>query len=170
MAFTATRLLNRDDVNSLEWNVLILIAGGISLGAGMRLTELDTAIVAQLTGTGLTSVFVLLAILVCVTILLSTFISNTAASNLLLPIGISLGVALGGPGRPAEVEIAIAIALAASASMALPISTPPNAIAYAQGEITTKDLALTGGIISVISAALIICGTGLVVRFWQLGM
>jgi solute carrier family 13 (sodium-dependent dicarboxylate transporter), member 2/3/5 len=170
VAFTATRLLHRDDVNSLEWNVLILIAGGISLGAGMRMTGLDSAIVQLLLAQGLTSVLLLLAILVSMTMLLSTFISNTAAANLLLPIGISLGVALGGPEGAVEVEIAIAIALAASASMALPISTPPNAIAYAQGGIATRDLAFTGAIVGVTCALLLVFGTGFVVRLWGVGM
>ena len=75
--------------------VLILIAGGISLGAGMQMTGLDKIIVQALPiGPGSSGTLVVV-VLVLATVLMSTFMSNTAAANLLLPIGISAAVTLG---------------------------------------------------------------------------
>ncbi|MFS8066104.1 MAG: SLC13 family permease [Byssovorax sp.] len=160
VAFTATRLLDRTDVNGIEWNVLILIAGGIALGAGMQRTGLDKMLIGQLPGTGPW----LLAALVIATLLLSTFMSNTAAANLLLPIGISAAAASGE--ASATGHMAMSIALSASAAMALPVSTPPNAIAFASGEISTRDMALTGAIVGGIAAAAILALGEPVMRLW----
>lgn len=164
VVFTATGLLDRTDVNNLQWNILILIAGGIALGAGMQMTGLDQMIVKWLPSGGGVAV-ALVAILVAVTMALSTFISNTAAANLLLPIGISSASALG---AGAAVHVAVSIALAASMSMALPVSTPPNTIAYSTGEITTRDMAMTGAVVGAFAALLIVLFGGPVMRFWAI--
>ena len=42
------------------------------------------------------------------------------------------------------------IALALSFAMTLPISTPPNALAYATGKIKNIDMIKAGGIVSVL--------------------
>lgn len=166
IAFTTTGILQRDDLNRIEWNILILIGGGMSLGAGMQMTGLDQHVVGWLLA-GQTSGLVLLTALVFATLGLSTFMSNTAAANLLLPIGISAAVS--GAGNLPATQVALCIALSASLSMALPISTPPNAIAYASGEVTTRDLLRVGIVIGLFGALLIIAGSGLVLRLWGLG-
>jgi sodium-dependent dicarboxylate transporter 2/3/5 len=155
VAFTAPGLLGRADFNTLEWHILVLIAGGIALGVGMQATGLDTVLVGAIPESGR---FALMP-LVLATVLLSTLMSNTGAANLLLPVGLALAassVALG------AAETGIAIALAASAAMALPVSTPPNAIAYAQGELESKDFALPG----MAAAVLLVLLTRPVVAFW----
>ena len=60
-------------------------------------------------------------------------------------MGDSLGL-LGGTST-----VLIGIAVAASCAMALPISTPPNAIAYSTGLIQQKDMAKTGLTVGIIS-------------------
>ncbi len=160
IAFTATSMLKQHDINGLEWNILILIAGGIALGRGMQLTGLDVALVESLP---MTAVLVL-PVLIVATLLLSTFMSNTAAANLLLPIGVSFAVALPGPGA---VVVGVCIALAASVSMALPVSTPPNAIAYAQGDLETRDFIRIGAMVGVIAVTLIVLFGNPIVSFWM---
>ena len=166
VALTASGILNRNDLNSLEWNILILIAGGIALGAGIQMTGLDQIIVNWLPLSG-GGVMLLLVILVLATIVFGTFMSNTAAANLILPIGISSAAFLD-HGDGVIKQVAIGIALAASASMALPISTPPNAISYAHGEVSTRDMAIAGSIIGALAAVLIILFSGPVMRLWGL--
>jgi solute carrier family 13 (sodium-dependent dicarboxylate transporter), member 2/3/5 len=164
---TATRLLDRHDVNGIDWNVLILIAGGISLGAGMQMSGLDQIIAEKLPG-GEGGGTWTLAALVTATLVFGTFMSNTAIANLLLPIGISAATAFG-PGQPGVVQVAMSIALTASVSMALPVSTPPNAIAYARGEVRTRDMARGGVIIGIVALLLVVAFGGRVMRFWGIG-
>ncbi len=107
----------------------------------------------------------LLPALLLLTIGLSTFMSNTAAANLLLPIGISSAALLGGNGGPAT-QAAVSIALAASLSMTLPVSTPPNAIAYAAGGFATRDLRRVGLLVGAAGALFVVLGGGFVLRQW----
>ena len=87
---------------------------------------------------------------------LSNFISNTATAALLIPI---LTVVCQGMGDKLNViggdsTVLIGIAVAASAAMCLPISTPPNAIAYSTGLIEQKDMAKTGILVGLITLVL----------------
>jgi solute carrier family 13 (sodium-dependent dicarboxylate transporter), member 2/3/5 len=146
IAFTTTGILGRKDYNGLEWHILTLIAGGIALGTGMQVTGLDQVLISYVPAEG---AFVVGAMVVA-TVLLSTFMSNTAAANLLVPIGVALATT-----QFLALEMGIMIALAASIAMALPVSTPPNAIAYAYGEFETKDIALAGSIVGIVALILI---------------
>jgi solute carrier family 13 (sodium-dependent dicarboxylate transporter), member 2/3/5 len=167
VVFTASGVLSRTELNRIEWNVLILIAGGISLGAGMTMTGLDRVIVGWLPVGGGQSLLLLLGVLVLATILLSTFMSNTAAANLLLPIGVTAATVAGAGAN--TVQMTLCIALAASLAMSLPISTPPNAIAYARNEFTTRDLVRVGVWIGAAGAVLVLGGVGVMLRLWGMG-
>jgi solute carrier family 13 (sodium-dependent dicarboxylate transporter), member 2/3/5 len=169
VVFTASGLLDRTDVNSLEWNILILIAGGISLGTGLQMTGLDKLIVQWLPFSERTPLIWVVASLSLATLLLGTFMSNTAAANLLLPLGISAAMIPAAGDPTGIIRVGICIALSASMSMALPISTPPNAIAYSSGEIQTRDMAAPGILLGIAALFLIVAFSGVVLRFWGLG-
>lgn len=154
VVLTATGIFTRDDLGQIEWSVLILIAGGISLGAEMKLSGLDRLVVQWPPASGGNELG-LLAVLVVGTMAVGMFMSNTAAANLFLPVGFAATSAVGAVGLPA-VQVALSIALAASLSMALPVSTPPNAITYARGEFTTRDMARVGLLVGALGALLII--------------
>jgi sodium-dependent dicarboxylate transporter 2/3/5 len=54
------------------------------------------------------------------------------------------------------VSYSLAVALAASLSMALPVSTPPNAMTYARGGLRSTDFLRTAGFIGVVGAAVVV--------------
>jgi sodium-dependent dicarboxylate transporter 2/3/5 len=162
---TATGVFTREDLGRLEWSILILIAGGIALGAGMQLTGLDRLAAQWLPASGGSGLWLLIA-LVSATMIIGSFMSNTAAGNLLLPIGLS--AAAGTAAGLSPVQAALSIALAASLSMVLPVSTPPNAIAYARGEFSTRDMARVALLVGGVAALLIVVGGGFIMRFWRL--
>jgi sodium-dependent dicarboxylate transporter 2/3/5 len=164
VAMTATRVLTERDVNSLDWTVLILIAGGISLGAGMQTSGLDDIVTGWLGFDADDSPRLVAAVLVAVVLGVGTFMSNTAVANLLLPVGVSAGLASASP--DAVAELTLSIALAASCAMSLPISTPPNALAYSRGIVTTRDMARIGAIVGATAGMLIVAFGSLVMRFW----
>jgi sodium-dependent dicarboxylate transporter 2/3/5 len=86
-------------------------------------------------------------LLAYVTMALSNVMSNTAAANIVVPIAIVLAVG-------AEAATVVPVAVGASSAMCLSISTPPNAIAYGTGKITSSDL-IQGGLWIGILAPLI---------------
>ena len=87
---------------------------------------------------------------------LSNFISNTATSALLVPIlamvSKGMGDSLGAIGGVATILIGIAIS--ASCAMCLPISTPPNAIAYSTGLVEQKQMLRIGLLMGIIGMVL----------------
>jgi len=147
--FTATGILGEREIRRLNYDVLFLLAGGLALGQVVVDTGLSTWIVDRLPvgGLGVMGIAMLMAY---VTSLLSNFMSNTAAANILIPICITMAAG-------AEARIVIPIALAASAAMCLPIATPPNALAYATGRCTTGDFLRLGilmGLLTPLAAVL----------------
>ena len=139
VALLATQVMSGDDLRSIQWPVLWLVAGGIALGVGIGATGMDVWLLDLLGWERLGQVL-LVGLLAVVAVAFSTVISSSAAANLLIPL--ALGIALGVGADP--VLIAVVVAIACSLAMSLPISTPPNAIAYATGEVPTRALGVTG--------------------------
>jgi len=147
----STRVFTTRDMQSIQWNVLWLVAGGIALGIGVGTSGLDDWLVSRINWTSIDPGMIIV-VLALIAVALSTVISNSAATNLLMPIGLSLAIS-GGLGL-SPVLVAFFIAIAASSAMALPVSTPPNAIAYSTGAVTTKDMAIVGLAVGVVSMVL----------------
>lgn len=78
-------------------------------------------------------------------------ISNTATAALLLPISASPAVPVG----LNPILFMAPVALASSYVFVMPIDTPPNAIVYSSGYITTKAMAIAGVPLDVISIVLV---------------
>lgn len=148
----ATGVITRDDVNTLDWDVLILIAGGLALGFGIQLTALDQRLAALMPANA--SDTVRLSLLAVGTFALGTFFSNTSIASMLMPVAIIAAATSSGGGG--LVSYVLTVALVASMSMALPVSPPPNALAYATNELTTRDFIRTGGVIGLAATVLII--------------
>ena len=141
------RLLRDDDLQDLGWGILFVVGGGMSLGIAMRESGLTEWIVGRLPFHSMGSLAVLF-VFAGVAAALTSFISNSPTANLLLPIAV--GISALEPTTTAAV-----VAIASSAAMILPISTPPNAIAYGSGFVKVRDMAIAGGIITAISIPLI---------------
>lgn len=151
---TVTRIITDKDFNRLEWNILMLIAGGIALGDGITSTGLDKWIVQALPSQGL-SFFMLTALIGIVGIAMSTVISNSVAALILVPIGLAMAAGMGSSMIQLEV-LAAMCAIMTSFAMSLPISTPPNAIAYGTGQLNNRDMLVSGGIIGVVASFVVI--------------
>ena len=147
MIFSVFGIITREDLRKIEWHVLILIAGGMTLGVAMQRSGLSDALVGMITSAGLPELTLLFA-LIAFSMIMSNFMSNTSAANLLIPIVMSLTV-------DSPIVGAIGVALACSLAMSLPISTPPNAIAFATGVVETRDMAKYGSVISLLGFALL---------------
>ena len=152
--FALTGVITGKDLQKIDWSVIWMVAGGFALGLGMNGSGLaDRAIESIPFGSFSPIVILILSGLICY--FLSNFISNTATAALLVPIlavvCTGMGDKLGAIGGTST--IIIGIALAASSAMCLPISTPPNAIAYSTGLVKQNDMlkvGLTVGILSLV--------------------
>lgn len=147
--FASFQLISIEDFKQINWDILVLIWGGLALGEGIQISGmldrfLQIPLIEQ-------HDFWLIAAFSFFALLLSTFISNTATANLLIPVAITVS-------SVDQSFLAITVALSCSLALAFPISTPPNAMAYATGEFRTKEMFLPGATISVIGLILILLG------------
>jgi len=142
------------DMALIDWDVLLLILGGLVLGTGMELSGLAEQAVATLPmGTMPPASVVVLAALAA--LVLSAFMSNTATANLLAPIALGIAASMA-VSRSANADTpgglvfaaGFAVALGAGASMALAVATPANALAARDG-ITPRQFLIVGTTVGV---------------------
>ena len=155
--FCVTGIFTKEDLNQINWSVLWLVAGGFALGTALYETGLDKHLIEAIPFQTWSPIVVIIAASV-VCWILSNIIANTAAANLLIPVMVTLAVGMREMLVPfgGETTMLISVTLAASLAMCLPISTPPNAIAYSTGMIETKDMMKVGVIMGVIGLVLAI--------------
>lgn len=146
-ALAALGVLKADDMRAIPWDVLILLAGGLSLGVTVEVTGLAAWLASAFELSALHPA-VLALCLGYATMLVSNVMSNTAAASIAIP----MGIALAGAGR--EAMIAASIALSASAAMCLPISSPPNALAHSSGRLAARDLLAAGSLAALLAPPL----------------
>ena len=159
--FTATGVFSKDELKEIDWSVLWMVAGGFALGTALNKTGLATTLIDAVPFAKWNVLIVMLSGgLICW--LLSNFISNTAAANLIVPILAVVGTALLDDPDSSSAFVAIGglkslvvgVAMCASLAMTLPISTPPNALADSTGIIKTSQMATVGLIVGVVGIAL----------------
>jgi sodium-dependent dicarboxylate transporter 2/3/5 len=147
--FAAFGLLDRDDINSIHWDILILMWGGLALGKAMEMSRLGEWVIGlpifSHEGFWLVTTFCLL------TVFVSIFISNTPTANLIVPLAMSI------PGAD-KTLLGVVVALSCSFDMLLPISTPSNALAFSTRVISVKDMLTSGLVIVVIAVGFILLG------------
>ena len=136
----------------IDWGTILLFGGGLALGALAASTGLAQAVGEGITGLVPTNDVTALTFAAALfTVVLSETMSNTAATNISIPIVISIAMASGvNPIIPA-----ISSALAASVADALPVSTPPNAIVYASGRVTITSMIRYGVLMDLIAVTLV---------------
>ncbi|HEX6848160.1 MAG TPA: SLC13 family permease, partial [Chitinophagaceae bacterium] len=143
---TLTGILKNKDVQGLPWDTLLLVAGGLSLGMALQNSGLLEHYAQQMRSVNLHYI-VLMFILAFMTMAFSTIMSHTATSTVLIPLGIAILVGF-------ETQISIIIGLAASTAMLLPVSTPPNAIAYSTGFLKISDFRVGGILVGLLGPIL----------------
>ena len=155
VVFAMTGVITKYDLEEINWSVLWMVAGGFALGYGLNGSGLaENAVKSIPFGDFSPVVILIISGLICY--LLSNFISNSATAALLMPIlavvCTAMGDKLGAIGGTSTVLIGVAIA--ASSAMVLPVSTPPNALAFSTNLVQQKDMVKIGIIVGVISMVL----------------
>ena len=155
VVFSLTGIVNRRDLEEINWSVIWMVAGGFALGYGLNESGLAALAVKSIPfGEFSPLLILLLSGILCY--ILSNFISNSATAALLMPILVVVCSAMGDKldaigGTP---TILIGVAIASSSAMVLPISTPPNALAYATNLVHQDDMAKIGIIAGIVSMVL----------------
>jgi solute carrier family 13 (sodium-dependent dicarboxylate transporter), member 2/3/5 len=143
---TLTGVLKNKDVQGLPWDTLLLVAGGLSLGMALQNSGLLEHYAQQMRNIEVHYI-ILMFILAYMTMAFSNVMSHTATSTVLIPLGIAILIGF-------QSQIAIIIGLCASTALFLPVSTPPNAIAYSTGFLKISDFRVGGILIGLLGPLL----------------
>ena len=142
----------------IDWNVLIVFAGSIGLGAAIDKTGIDDHIVeGLLTLCGGSPIGVLVA-LALVSGLMTEIISDTACGAMFFSIAWEAATQLGVDPMP----FLLVLMMSVSSSFSTPIATPPNLLVYIDGGYRFTDYMRVGipmkicHIATAIGAALLI--------------
>lgn len=144
-------VLDWSDMKELPWGVLLLFGGGLSMAAGLQITECGQIISAN---AGVLAGLPRWAILIGVSLLVmlaSNFTSNTALAATLMPLLASAAVPMG---VPAE-QLLMVTALSASCAFMMPVGTPPNAIVFSTGRIKIMQMVSAGAVLTLVSVVVI---------------
>jgi sodium-dependent dicarboxylate transporter 2/3/5 len=137
----------------IDWGTVLLFGGGLAIGHQM----FDTGLAARIghglvQASGATSLWTITAVMTIVAVLTTEVTSNTAATNMLVPVAVAVAQAAGVSAAPP----AMGVALGASLAYMLPISTPPNAIVYGTGRVPITDMIRCGLLLDVLSVAAVL--------------
>ena len=152
---TNSKLLVWNDTVKLPWGILILFGGGMAIASAFGKSGLALWIADLLQNLNDVSLFLIILIIVTSINLLTEVTSNMATTAMLLPVLVTIALAI-------EVHpyfLLISATLAASCAFMLPISTPPNAVVFGSGFLKIEDMFKKGiwmNLISIITITLVV--------------
>ncbi|WP_044398523.1 SLC13 family permease [Lacinutrix sp. Hel_I_90] len=138
-----TKVITMEDAyKSVDWQVIFLLAGALSLEKAMNesgVSELIGRLMVEHIGSEY-GPYVVVSVLYFLTSLLTGIISNNAAAALFAPIAIAISQGLNVSATP----LLVAIAFAGSASFYSPIGYQTNTMVYSAGNYRFRDFTLIG--------------------------
>ncbi len=145
------RLLDWKTANKIPWGMLVLVGAGLCLGEGFKQSGLSATIAGVFSGIeNLPLLIILLGIALLVTFL-TEMTSNTATTNVLMPI-------LGAAATASDIDpilLMIPAAMSASCAFMLPVATIPNAVVFGTGEVSVRRMAREGLALNLIGAMVV---------------
>uniref|UniRef100_A0A672S478 Solute carrier family 13 member 3 n=1 Tax=Sinocyclocheilus grahami TaxID=75366 RepID=A0A672S478_SINGR len=147
---------------SVPWNIILLLGGGFAMAKGCEESGLAVWIgnhlqpLAQVPPA--VAVIFITAFIACFT----EFASNTATIIIFLPVIAELAIRV----NVNPLYFMIPATTGCSYAFMLPVSTPPNSIAFASGHLMVKDMVKTGFVMNILG---ILC-VSLAVNTWGLHM
>lgn len=145
-------LLNWKATKNIPWGVLILFGGGIAMAKTLQQHGAIDLIAASFVKFQHLNTLLIILILVTISVFATELISNTALTNILVPV---VAMFAFNSGHLSIYQLSIAVTLGASWAFMLPIGTPPNAIVFASGKVKMKDMLRYGFVLNIISIILI---------------
>lgn len=135
----------------LPWRIILLFGGGFALAEGLASSGFSAWFGDQLSF--LSGVHPLLMIFIIALMLsfLTEITSNTATTQIILPILASMAVSM----KVHPLLFMLPATLAASMAFMLPVATPPNAIVFGTNRLTIKTMAKNGFLLNLIGVILV---------------
>lgn len=161
---TKTLLLDWKTANELPYDIVFLLGGGFALARGFMDSGLSAFLGESLKGLGALSTAGIVFIVLNLIIWLTELTSNTATSNIMIPVAAALAVAL----ETNPYTFMIPVTLACSCAFALPIATPPNMVVFSTGRVSLVEMNKAGLFLNIVSSLVLLLGAYTFIP-WALG-
>ncbi len=136
-----------DVIDYVNWGVIIMYGGAIALGKALAETNAINWIAGHILGSSMVTPFLLIIVLSAMAKLVTELVSNAAAVVILVPFSFGFVSSL----NINPELLVLAVTVPAGLAFCLPIGTPPNAIAYASGYFTIRNILKPALLINLIS-------------------
>ena len=146
-----SRLLDWETAKKIPWGVLLLFGGGIAIAKAFEVSRLSTSIGELVNMLHDWPTLAVLVVLCVVTTFFSEFTSNTATSNILMPI-------LAAAAAANQLEPALLMfpaTMCNSLAFMLPVGTPPNALVFGTGRVRMADMVRYGLVLNLAASAIV---------------
>jgi sodium-dependent dicarboxylate transporter 2/3/5 len=151
-------LLDHNSFQKVPWSIILLFGGGFALAKGFTTTGLSDFLGQQLTGLASVNPIWIIIITATLVTFLTELTSNTALTQMIIPIVASFSVAIG----MNPLLLMLVATISTSMAFMLPVATPPNAIIFAGGRIKISEMAKCGLLLNI-SGVIII---SIIIYFW----
>lgn len=145
------RVLEWPDTSKMAWGIILLFGGGIALAAALEKAGLIQSLGTWIAGFSGSGGFMLVLVITLVSLFISELMSNIAQVIVFSPVIAGIADAM----NINPLLLGIPMTLAASCASMMPMGTPPNAIVFASGHITLKQMVKTGFVMNIIAVILI---------------
>jgi len=145
-------ILDWEDTKNLPWGILILFGGGLALAGTLQGSQWFELMSTGLENLGQLPQWVWLLIVAIIGVFATELLSNMALVSALLPLLLSLSLAIGIPMD----ALSLPLVLGASCAFMLPMATPPNAIVFSTGKLTISYMVYRGIVMNVLAITLIV--------------
>jgi len=149
----------KEAYSSVSWTTVISFATLLSLSKALTKSGAVKIIAEGMMGVTSTP-FILMAIIILMTMLLTQFTFNTAATGIIAPIAVAAATAAGVSPYP----FLMAVAMSASACFMSPIATGPNIAVVGPGKLKFIDFIKSGWLLQIVSFVAILLITTI---FWK---
>uniref|UniRef100_A0A8C4HP14 Solute carrier family 13 member 3 n=1 Tax=Dicentrarchus labrax TaxID=13489 RepID=A0A8C4HP14_DICLA len=148
--------------DSVPWNIILLLGGGFAMAKACEESGLASWIGGHLHPLAevppAAAVMLITAFLACFT----EFASNTATIIIFLPVIAELAIHV----SVNPLYFMIPATVGCSYAFMLPVSTPPNSIAFASGHLMVKDMVKTGFVMNILG----VLSVSLAMNTWGVAM
>lgn len=145
------QILNTSVFEQIPWGIILLFGGGFALATAFSKSGLSDFIGHQFNSFAHINNFVLIFVICFIINFLTELTSNTATTQMILPILASVSVAVGAN----PLLLMIAATISASMAFMMPVGTPPNTIVFAGSRLKISDMAKTGFVLNILSVIII---------------
>lgn len=144
-------LLRWQDAKTIRWDVLILFGGGLGLATAIEGSGLSQAVGSAFSSLQFLPMSLVVLLAMAAIVYLGELASNTAMAAVFLPVAGAVAIGIGG----VPLDLVIPVGLAASLGFMLPVATPPNAIVFGSGAVTSQQMLKAGAILDVVAILIV---------------